>query len=205
MKKKEVRECIYALLLPLFVKSGFDLKKGADGGFRRVIADGRQEVAVALVDHAPVFKFSLVTTIRLDAVEDIANRFNTAPEKYHALTTTCSFRFEKFADGPASFEVTSRDEIIAAVDQLRTAIHGRLLPFLDATTDLAAVAKAMNLTEIPSIPPGGPDKRALTVARLVKHPQFETIAATWQERLSQYPPAAQEDLAKFIQFLRESC
>jgi len=88
--------------------------------------------------------------------------------------------------------------------RLTPVIQGRIIPFLNETQDLQTVGQAMNLTDIPKILPGGPNLRALTVARMLKHPDFDFIAATYKQRVSQYPKDAQEYLDSFIQYLRQS-
>ncbi|WP_432537912.1 hypothetical protein [Kineococcus arenarius] len=67
--------------------TGFRLSSSQEH-FARRIATGRQELAVPLWDHQPVFRFSLVAGVRLDAVEAVFNEFSGATGKNAALTLT---------------------------------------------------------------------------------------------------------------------
>jgi hypothetical protein len=203
MKKVEIRNLIFSILTPLFVEKGFRLKKAGEGELIRVIQGGFQRIGIPLVDHNPKFKFSLIIAIRLDAVADITNKF--VPAKYHSAATTFTAHLERFMpEQETQFVVFTEEDIKAAFARLEPVIRGRIIPFLDETQDLATVAKAMNLTDIPQILPGGANKSALTIARLIRYPDFEKIAATYQQRISQYSKNAQEELKNFIQHLRQS-
>jgi hypothetical protein len=205
MKKREVIESIYTLISPLLESKGFRLKKGIDGGFFRFFPGGYQCIGVSLVDLEPDFDFSLVLSIRLDVVEDIANKFNAAPAKYHARTATFATFQERFLPkGETKFTVSTEAEIGSAIAQLKPVIEERIIPFLDQTQNLETVAEAMMLTEIPKILPGGPNLRALAVAWMIQHPKFERIASTYKERIRQYPKKSQEELDAFIAYLRDS-
>ena len=204
MKKGEAQDLIHSMLKPLVADRGFRFKRGIDGGFFRSIPTGNQHVGVSLVDYGATFKFSLVVGIRLDEVENIVNKFNVAPPKYHLLTETFGARLDRFMrEGEESqFVVVEEADIRETFVRLKPIIRERILPFLDAAQDIHTVAKAMNLTDVPKILPGAPNMSAIAIARLIQHPEFETIAATYQQRSSEFRKSTQENLQNFIEYLR---
>jgi hypothetical protein len=206
MKKGEVRNLIYSLITPLVAEKGFQFKKAGEGILIRNIPGGNQRIGVPLVDYNPQFKFSLIITIRLDAVEEIANKFNVAPPKYHSETTTFTAQLERFMPGKnTQFMVATEEDIKAAIVSLKPVIQERIIPFLDENQSLQTLAKTIDFLDIPKVLSGtGAGMRAMTLAKLTKQPNFENIAATYQQRISQYPKAAQEELQNFIQHLRQS-
>lgn len=205
MKKGEVRKLIYSLIKPLIEDRGFRSNKGDFGGFVRAIPGGSQYLGVPLVDHNPTFKFSLIVAIRLEAVEEIANKFNAAPPKYHPDTHTFSSRLERFMPGQdTQFVVVTEEDIKAVVARLKPVVLDRIIPFLDETQNLQGIAKAMNVTEIPKVISGtGGGMRALTVARLIGHPDFDVIATGYQQRFSQLPKQFQDEFQNFVQYVKK--
>jgi len=77
---------------PVVSTAGFRFKKASDA-FVRKIEGGRQELGLPLVDYNPVFEFSLTLCTRLEAVQEITNRFSGSPPKYHSITLTSILGF----------------------------------------------------------------------------------------------------------------
>ena len=113
---------------------------------------------------------------------------------------------ERFMPGQdTQFGVVTEEDIKAAVARLKPVILDRIIPFLDETQSLQGIAKAMNLTEIPKFITGtGGGMRALTVAHLIGHPDFDVIATGYQHRFSQLPKQFQDEFKNFVQHLRLS-
>ena len=74
-KKTEVRRLICEALDPIVGPARFRYVRKSEA-FVRKIAGGRQELVLALVDYNPEFWFSFTFCVRLDAVEEIINRFS---------------------------------------------------------------------------------------------------------------------------------
>ncbi len=180
----------------------------ADYGFRfkkdelfRSIPGGYQDIGLGFVDRDPEFKISLVVAIRLDAVEEIANKFNSPFVKSVPRTDTFTCTLERFMPRENThFVVCTEADIKNVVERLRPVIERRIIPFLNKTQDIRSVAAAM---ELPSIPKHGPGHNsALVVARLIGHPKFESMCETYQHRISKYPGVLRKELDNLIQYLR---
>src|SRR5262245_25360569 len=115
--KTEVRRAIVDAVTPVVSAAGFRFRKSSDAFVRR-IEGGRQELGLPLVDHSPVFEFSFTLCIRLEAVQEITNRFSGSPPKYHSTTLTSITQLE-FLGVPAepgrsvTFHVESEADLAA--------------------------------------------------------------------------------------------
>ena len=117
--KTEVRRMIVDAVTPVVSPAGFRFKKATEA-FVRKIDGGRQELGLPLVDYNPVFRFSFTLCIRLEAVQEITNRFSGSPSKYHSMTLTSisQLEFLGLAAGPGNrvdFEVSSEAQLMAVM------------------------------------------------------------------------------------------
>src|SRR5437867_3614933 len=103
MKKTEVRDVIYGTLQPVLAPSNFRLKK-SQPAFVRDIACGTQRLGVPLWDYNPRFDFSLNMTMRIDAAEEITNRFSGSPPRYHSSTVTILTQLEYLVVSPCRWQ-----------------------------------------------------------------------------------------------------
>jgi hypothetical protein len=204
MKKQQVRDALYRELQPLL--PGWKLVK-KDEAFVRPISGGRQTLGIAIVDYKPEFRFSLVLTTRLDAVENIFNQFNSAPAAYHSLTVTSITQLDYFfADEPPpkQFSVYSEADIVAAVQQLAPLLRDRILPFFDSHRDIAALDAAMNGGD-PQFDKSNPVTRnmhALVLARLAGNPRFEQLVSSYEDAMKHFVEAAKQGFPEIVAYLR---
>lgn len=206
MQKEDAKNLLYSLLAPQFAEKLFRYRKAGEGALIRSIQDGYQRVGVPIIDREPFFKFSLVLAIRLETVEAIANKFNSAAPKYHSETITFGVRLERFMPGrDIQFDFKTEKDIEIAIARLIPVITDKMIPFLDHTTTLEGLAQEMNLTEIPKMITGtGGGIRALIVANLIRHPGFDDIASAYQQRYNKLPEAVQDQFRKCIKYLKET-
>jgi len=144
--KSEVRKLIVEALAPVLGPAGFRFRKES---FVRKIDGGRQELAISLVDYKPVFRFSLVCCTRLDAVEEITNRFSESPEKYHGETLTSMTQLEFFGlpakpGAGVQYELKSEADASAVLPGVAALVRDRLLPFFEEYRDVAALNRGLN-------------------------------------------------------------
>jgi hypothetical protein len=131
--KTEVRRLVAEAVTPVVSPAGFRFKKTSEA-FVRAIDGGRQKLGLPLVDYNPVFEFSFTLCIRLQAVQDITNRFSGSPPKYHGITLTSITQLE-FLGLPAEpgsgvrYQVKSESELAAALPSVLAIVQERALPF----------------------------------------------------------------------------
>jgi hypothetical protein len=204
MNKTEIRDLIYRELSPLL--PGFK-PRPREESFVRVIPDGKQALMVAIVDHKPEYRFSLVVAIRLEPVQQIVNQFSGSPPKYHKITTTTLTQLHWFLPGepsPKQYSVTNEGEVVQAVKWLAPTIQQKILPFFDRYKDVKTIDEMMNRRD-PSPDSTHMPMRGLTalaVARLAGNPDFETLAAKILSPMHCEPPLAQKFTA-LIEHLRQ--
>lgn len=211
--KTEVRRMIADALTPVVGAAGFRFKKASEA-FVRKIEGGRQELGLSLIDYNPAFEFSFTLCIRLEAVQEITNRFSGAPQKYHSKTLTSITQLE-FLGLPAEpgrgvrFHVESEAELAAVMPNAVHIIRERVLPFFEEHRDVAAVNRGLN-------PEGAdrvfqivefPDRRAfdatyqpyrammgIAVARLANDPRFPGLVSAYRSQICEMQ---EHDRAKF--------
>lgn len=165
---------VYAELTALF--PGFKLDTNEEG-FVREISTGNQKLLVPFVDLHPRYTFSLLCCVRLDEVEDICNRFNSAPKKYHFMTMTSATPLSYFrSDG--EYEFNSIQDLKEAVADLAT-FSKDILFFMDQHQDKFALYQDMKSEGARfdiSVDPGRA-MRLVTLARLCGDPNFRAVVA----------------------------
>ena len=146
--KSEVRRLIVAAIDPVVSAAGFRFKKASEA-FVRKIKGGRQELALPLVDYNPIFRFSLVLCVRLDAVEELTNKFSGSPSKYHSMTLTSMTQLEYF--GPATdsqhgawFELASETDLLKIMPDVLDLLRDRVLPFFEEYCSIEALNRGFN-------------------------------------------------------------
>lgn len=211
--KTEVRRLIADAVTPVVSAAGFGFKKASEA-FVRKIEGGRQELGLPLVDYNPVFEFSFTLCIRLEAVQEITNRFSGAPPKYHSrtLTTITQLEFLGLPAGPGSgvdFEVSSEADLAAVMPGVLTVVRERVLPFFEEYRDVAAVNRGLNPEGAERVfrIVGFPDRRAfdatnqpyrsmtaVTAAYLANDSRLDALISAYRSQISEMP---EHDLSKF--------
>jgi hypothetical protein len=205
MKKPEVRDLLYSRLSDVLKPAGFRVRK-ADEALVRPISGGLNRLYVALWDYNPVFQFSLTAGIRIDAVEELFHHCSGSPPAYHKMSSTTLTQLSYFTK-PAEFEVTTPEEIVAAVDHLTPVITGKIVPFFDRYTDLATLDRALNGGEDPGADTTHLPSRALhwvAIAYLANNPHVEEIAARFAQEMQTFPESERAKLDCLLAELRHN-
>lgn len=205
MKLSDVRNMVLCKLASLF--DGFMNRKSEDEGFARTIPGGRQEVLVSLLDYDPVFVFSLVMCVRLDAVENIFHLFSGAPPEYQATTPTSITQLQYFFpghQGKKEYSASTEEDIEAAVREL-SVIRQKILRFFDQHQDVKALDATMNSEEAADFDRSGQPYRAMhgvIVARLANNTRFEKIVARYRNEAQPWPDEDKDKLDRLVSYLK---
>jgi hypothetical protein len=227
MKKGDVRVIIYETLAPVLAPFNFRLKK-TQAEFQRKIEDGTQRLGVPLWDYNPRFEFSLVMTIRIDAVEDITNRFSGSPPKYHSGTLTVITQLEHLGVNTCRWRAENENELRSRLVETVEIVRDRVIPFFERYQKLPAIAAAANPDPAPVVLPtsngmttgmgiladralfssGNHPYRAMsaiTLAHLARLKNFHSLVLRYQKELSSLHHQSERDkFDQLVQFLRES-
>src|SRR5262245_1930873 len=132
--KSEVQRLIAQGLNPAVNPAGFRYRKKSEG-FVRKSAGGRQELVIPLWDYNPLFKFSLTLCVRLDAVQEIVNRFSGSPPQYHGITLTSITQLEFLglpsSGGRVEYQAASESELAAVLPGVSAMVRDRVVPFFE--------------------------------------------------------------------------
>ena len=218
--KTEVRRMIVDAVTPVVSAAGFRFKKAQEAFVRR-IEDGRQELGLPLVDYNPVFQFNFTLCIRLEAVQEITDRFSGSPPKYHSMTLTSITQLE-FLGLPAKpgrgvkFEVSSEAELMAVMPGVLTMVRDRVLPFFDEYRAIAAVNRGLNPEGAERVfrIVGFPDRRVfdatnqpyramtgLAAAYLAHDPRLDALIDAYRSQISEMPEHDRSKFEKLADFL----
>jgi hypothetical protein len=203
MTKRDARNCIYTELGNVLSRTDFQLKRSEEGFVRR-IRGGRQRIGVALYAYNRRFEFSIVISIRLDAVQNISNMFSGAPPEYHSETGTAIVQIEYFADVPTLFHVTNEEEIRNAVAQLAPIVREKIVPFLDEHQDVASLDRALN-RGAKSVDTSHHPYRGMygiVVAKLAGNPDFDAIVERYLAEMSSMPAQDRDKFIRLVEYLK---
>jgi hypothetical protein len=219
--KSEVRRLIAVALEPVVQPAGFRFKKKTDA-FVRPIEGGRQELGIALRDYNPRFDFSFNLCVRLEAAQEIVNRFSGSPPQYHDTTLTSVTHLE-FLDLPAEpergvvYQVESERQLSTLLPAICTMVRERVLPFFEEYRDLAALNRGLNPEGAEKIfKSAGPlDRRAfdstyhpyramegIAVAHLARDSRLNELIAAYRAQMDGGPP---HDLQKYDAMVAYLC
>lgn len=146
MKKQEMKNLIFQSLGEMLAGTELRLKRH-DDQFIREIPGGRQMLGLPLVDYGPVFKFSLNICIRLEAVETIFIELAGIAPKYRPMVFTTNTPLSYFTGTDSDFEAETANDVAAIAGPLFTVVRDKIIPFLDAHTDVAALDQGVNRQE----------------------------------------------------------
>jgi hypothetical protein len=226
MKKTEVRGIIFETLRPILVPSGFRLKKAKEE-FVRPIPSGTQRVGVPLWDYNPKFDFSLNLAMRIEAAEEITNRFSGSPPKYHSITLTIITQLEHLRVQPLRWRAETEGELRSQLLEVSRIVQERVIPFFDRYQELPIIAAAANEAPPPVVHPensaitigmciagdrsqfasGNQPYRsmsAITLAHLARLENFDALVTRHQKELSPMRQTERDKFDNLVQFLRES-
>lgn len=142
----EVRRQIVDALNPVLNPAGFRFKKKSEAFVRKLEGDerGRQEFGIPLFEYHPLYKFSFVLCIRLDAVQEIVNRFaGVLAEDYGDTMTSCT-QLEYFDLPEHEYQVHSEAELAAVMPGICAMVREKVIPFFDQYRGVTSLNGAMN-------------------------------------------------------------
>jgi hypothetical protein len=220
--KTEVRRMIVDAVTPVVSRAGFRFKKASEA-FVRKIDGGRQELGLPLVDYNPVFHFSFTLCMRLEAVQDITNRFSGSPPKYHSttLTSITQLEFLGLAAGPGNrvdFEVSSEAGLMAVIPDVLAMVRERVLPFFEEYRDIAAVNRGLNPEGAERVfrIVGFPDRRAfdatnqpyramtgVVAAFVAKDSRLDALISAYRSQISEMPEHDRSKFENMVNYLSD--
>ena len=226
--KTEVRRLFADAIAPVVSDAGFRYKKGSQG-FVRKIDGGRQELLLSLVDRNPLFEFSLTLCIRLEAVQEITNRFTGSLPEYHGISVTSITQLEHMglrADRGVSVRycVESEADLTAILPRILTVVRERVLPFFEEYRDLAAVNRGLNpkgtgkwwTRLLQFLMPAGRREfdatdlpyramKGVTVAHLARDPRLAALITAYRCQVSSMPESDRQKFENLVDYLSADC
>lgn len=194
---------LFAGLNDVLQPAGFRLKKGEEA-FVRPAEGGHNRLTVAIWDYHPLYEFSMAAGIRIDAVEDLFNLCSGILPVAQKLSTTTITQLAHFTQ-PARFQVSTPEEIAAAIDGLAPVINGKILPFFEKYRDVASLDLALNGGQDPGIDGTVPPWSGLhrvSVAFLAGNPRLDEVAARCAAEIQAFPESQRARLDCLMKEIR---
>lgn len=146
LKRNDVKHILQETLEPVLTPNGFRARGDC---FVRSIADGNQQISIALYDYRPTFEFSASLGIRLEEVESFVAPFTGVLPEHRSLTLTSLTQLEHFGlkvEGGRGvlFRGDSHDTLCQAASRLADVLRLHAVPFLDRYRDLPSVEAGLN-------------------------------------------------------------
>jgi hypothetical protein len=154
--------------------------------------------------------------MRVDAAEEITNRFSGSPPKYHSITQTVLTQPEHLGVRPCTWRAENESELRARLVEVTKIIQDRVIPFFDRYQELSIIAAAANAEPTPD--PGLVGERslfhsgnqpyrnmsAITLAHLARLEIFGALVLRYQRELSSVSHQSERDkFDQLVQFLKK--
>lgn len=218
--KSEVRRVVSEALVPVVAGAGFRFKKSSQA-FVRKIDGGRQELGLALADYNPVFEFSFTLCVRLEAVQEIVNRFSGSPPKYHGETLTSITQLE-FLGLPAQpgrgvvYRVESESQLLEILPSIAEIVRQRALPFFNEYRDVEALNRGLNPAGAERVLEAVSDRHlfdatnqpyrsmtGVTVAHLARDARLAELIAAYRSQLRESRESVRQKFEELVAYLRQ--
>jgi hypothetical protein len=155
-------------------------------------------------------------TMRIDAAEEITNRFSGSPPKYHSSTLTILTQLEHLGVCPCRWQAESESELRSRLLDVTRIVQDRVIPFFDRYQELSIIAAAANpeptpgaglVTDRSLFSSGNQPYRhmsAITLAHLAGLGNFDALVLRYHKELSSLNLQRERDkFDKLVQFLKK--
>lgn len=206
MNKSELLNALYEQLKGKLSDAGFRLVK-REQAFKRKTATGSQHIVIPVWNYSPLFRFTLLASVRVDAVEDVFHRCSGEPDEIHSESSSLTTPFAYFSNED-EFSVTSVEEASDATRKIIPIIRSSILPHLNETEDVYAIDRLLNTSRnaaslVNRIRPESSLPRALIAAKLSGNPAFAELISEYSAELKDYDPDVRKVFDDVVDFLVE--
>ncbi|HWB84012.1 MAG TPA: hypothetical protein VG675_07720 [Bryobacteraceae bacterium] len=204
MSTSETKTAIAQALAPLF--PGFRYVQ--EEGFEREIPGGSQKISLPVSDYGAFSKFSLVFCVRLNAVEQILDRFSGSPPEYQSMTVTSMTPLAYFfpdKSGTKQYRIETPSDLRNVVAELATR-KDEFLRFLDTHRDVRALDAAMNSPGGAAFDNSNQPYRAMhavILARLAKNERFDEIVKQYRTEAQEWHKESRDQYERLVEYLEQ--
>jgi hypothetical protein len=167
---------------------GFQYKK-SHGRIMKLIDDGFFGIIINIIDYRPVFQIEMYLGVRLDAIEEIVNRFlewTFANPKFMKYTETISTSYKALSGAKDNYiEVESESQLQERIKELTLLIKEKGLVFFEKNRSLNNVnlhKKQIILNDTSGIAHILTNlMQSLTLMKLCNDPDFDVLSEKYKK------------------------
>lgn len=205
MNKVEVSAFLYQEIGRLTKPLGY--RRHRELGFVRRWSGGFDSISIPLVDYNPIFKFSLVFGIRLDAVELFTRRFTNVAPGFEEITKTALINLDYFTGRRyTEYEVTNAAEIQVALQEATAILLNNWFPLVTHCRTPEGLYAAMNTprgklpfdhTQLPYCA-----INHVTLAHMCDPARLESLIAEYDRQMANTNPRVRDPFDRLVAYLR---
>lgn len=193
MRKKEVQDIIFLTLQDELAGHGFRYVKSGEGKLIRRFKGGWHVISAAMDAASLEPWFDLLAEIRLDVVANIFVELAGVLPAYHKDTNSAIANLGYFWAEPGGqnergvVNFDSPVSLMAKVRALFPLVKQRVIPLLDACTDVAGLDRLLNSGNTPPFSVRNEKNEsyatnALLAAKLAGNPHFEQLVSQYERQ-----------------------
>lgn len=176
-------------------------------GFVRRWSGGFDSISIPLVDYNPIFKFTLVFGIRLDAIEQFTRQFTSVAPGFEDSTKTALIRLDYFTGRRyTEYEVTNAAEIQVALQEAAAILLNDWFPLVDHCKTPQGLYAAINTprgqipfdhTQLPYCA-----INHVTLAYMCDLARLESLIAEYDRQMANTNPRVRAPFDRLVAYLR---
>lgn len=212
MNSAEARRRIGEALEGLLKIDGF-VYRARQEGLVKAIPGGRQLLFMGFWSYSPLFVFSLVPAVRIDAIAELWAKITNLSDRYRPETVSLTAQLWKLAGMekpihdvpvpsfgcPFYYNFSSEEEFSRALEAVTPVVHDLVQPFFAQYRDVASVNRAINHDGLDTS--NGRIFQGLIAARLARDPEYEGIAARYRQEMEAWSANDRQLFEKALEYL----
>jgi len=194
-------------------EQGFQYKK-SHGRVIKLLDDGFHVIIINVIDYRPIFQIEIYLGVRLDAVEEIVNRFlqwTFASSKFMKYTETISTSYKALSGAKENYlEVESESQLQDGINEITLLIKEKGLAFFEKYKNLNNVnlyKKESILNDTSGISHILTNlMQSLTLMKLCNNPDFDELSERYKKLYvpwAGHEEAGRKALNDLIEYLRK--
>lgn len=212
MRKKEIQDIIFLTLQEVLAEKGFRYVKGGEGKLIRRFKGGWHVISAPTLTY-PEPWFDLLVQVRIDIVADIFNELAGVLRPYHKQTCSAIAKLGYFwAESGGQIEdrvikFDSPETLAAEARALFPLLNQKVIPMLDACTDVAGLDRLLNSGNTPpfsvsNVQNENEATNSLLAAKLAGNPNFEQLVSQYERQFRAESEALWTRYSSIVDYIR---
>ncbi|MTW11996.1 hypothetical protein GM658_15430 [Pseudoduganella eburnea] len=153
MLNSEVRSAIFEAVAAKVKPLGYKSHK-RDYSFSREFEGGFHCISFGIVDYAPKIIVTPMVSVRLDSLDEIANKFDTtiSPDA-RSRQTAILLLADYFAGRQKKYSISTEEDLTEKTTEILDVLENQMLPFIERCADISFVESLLRSESGPKLHP----------------------------------------------------